>query len=359
MQQITRNIAIYYGSSSETKEVSNVPVGSIWNETNTGDKYEFDGTSWFKHNLKVEAGLVVQDLQIGAVEIKNPTTDDRMKVNTNGSVDVNIKNITDGNNMLTINADGSIATVAKAGTAFIGRSGALAFKAITNFTRPANTSIYAEDDAITNVVTAAIAVAFTDAGDIVTLNGHGLKNGTVVSFATVVTTTGISTSTNYFVISSTTNTFQVSATFGGAALPLTTNGTGTMNACVLCIDLSTFGAVAGQSYSISNARVVSSVKGSASDLNVNIWIFNSVFTSTLDNAALDIDDTTAQTGGVVIPCVNAYRNASNHRCVSDCGAWAGQLAAADTKLYFILQAANAYTPASSEVLTIVFEGMLL
>jgi hypothetical protein len=251
------------------------------------------------------------------------------------------------------------AVVLAAGTAFIGRSGAVAFKAISNFTRPADTAIYAADDAISNVASSAIAVTFQDAGDTVTLNGHGLRNGTVVSFATVVTTTGISTSTNYFVVGSSTNTFQVAASYGGAALPLTTDGSGTMNPCTLCYDLSADGAVAGQQYEIRNARVISSVKGTVLDIGVNLWIFNTVFSGTLDNAALSIDDTTSQTGGIVIPCTNGYRTAVNHRAVSDCGGWMGKLAAADTKLYFVLQANTAYTPQSGEVLYVVFEGVLL
>lgn len=73
------------------------------------------------------------------------------------------------------------------------------------------------------------AVTFTDAGDLVTLNGHKLANGSAVTFGTITTTTGISINTTYYVISATTNTFQLSATVGGAALPLTTNGTGVLS----------------------------------------------------------------------------------------------------------------------------------
>ena len=76
--------------------------------------------------------------------------------------------------------------------------------------------------------TTAIACTFTDAGDLVTKTAHGLSNGDRVSFATIVTTTGIVTNTIYFVVNAATNTFQVAATSGGAALPLTTNGTGTV-----------------------------------------------------------------------------------------------------------------------------------
>lgn len=72
-----------------------------------------------------------------------------------------------------------------------------------------------------------ITVAFTDAGDLVTAANHGWQDGQQVLFPTIVSTTGITVNTVYFIINSTTNTFKVSLTFGGAAIALTTNGTGT------------------------------------------------------------------------------------------------------------------------------------
>ena len=78
---------------------------------------------------------------------------------------------------------------------------------------------YAESDAVT----------FTDAGDLVsTVSPHGLSNGNQISFTSITSTTGISTNTLYYVISATSTTFQVASSLGGAALPLTTNGSGTM-----------------------------------------------------------------------------------------------------------------------------------
>lgn len=72
------------------------------------------------------------------------------------------------------------------------------------------------------------SVTFTDAGDIVTLNSHGLSNGQTVSFTSITSTTGISTNTLYYVVGVTTNTFQLATSIGGSALALTTNGSGTM-----------------------------------------------------------------------------------------------------------------------------------
>lgn len=76
--------------------------------------------------------------------------------------------------------------------------------------------------------TTGIAVTFTDAGDTVNLTAHGLSNGDEVAFSVITTTTGIVINTIYFVVGATANTFQVAATAGGAALPLTTDGSGTL-----------------------------------------------------------------------------------------------------------------------------------
>ena len=76
--------------------------------------------------------------------------------------------------------------------------------------------------------TTAIACTFTDTGDLVTKTAHGLSDGDEVSFATIVTTTGISINKIYFVVGAATDTFQVALTSGGAAVALTTNGTGTV-----------------------------------------------------------------------------------------------------------------------------------
>ena len=76
--------------------------------------------------------------------------------------------------------------------------------------------------------TTAAACTFTDTGDLVTRNAHGLSNGDEVSFATITSTTGINIDTIYYVVGATTNTFQVALTSGGAAIALTTNGSGTL-----------------------------------------------------------------------------------------------------------------------------------
>lgn len=70
-------------------------------------------------------------------------------------------------------------------------------------------------------------VTFTDAGDTVNLNSHGLVEGDAVLFTSITSTTGISANTVYYVGGTiTANAFQIAATKGGAALTLTTDGSG-------------------------------------------------------------------------------------------------------------------------------------
>ena len=77
-------------------------------------------------------------------------------------------------------------------------------------------------------LTTGRAVTFTDAGDLVNLTAHGLSNGDEVSFSSIASTTGIVINTIYFVVNAAADNFQVASTAGGAALTLTTNGSGTV-----------------------------------------------------------------------------------------------------------------------------------
>jgi hypothetical protein len=77
-------------------------------------------------------------------------------------------------------------------------------------------------------LTTALACTLQGTPDTVTATAHGLSNGDLVSFATIVTTTGIATYTPYYVVGAATDTFQVALTAGGAAINLVTNGSGTL-----------------------------------------------------------------------------------------------------------------------------------
>ena len=83
---------------------------------------------------------------------------------------------------------------------------------------------------IVNLNTSATAartesVTFTDAGDLVTLNNHGLRDGEAVIFTSVTTTTGITLNYYYIVSNATTNTFTLT-TVDGSASALTNDGSG-------------------------------------------------------------------------------------------------------------------------------------
>jgi hypothetical protein len=71
---------------------------------------------------------------------------------------------------------------------------------------------------------------FANATDLITSNGHGLNNGNIVQFSNSGggLPTGISASTNYYVINATTNTFQVAAAPASTtAVNFTSDGSGT------------------------------------------------------------------------------------------------------------------------------------
>ncbi len=138
-----------------------------------------------------------------------------------------------------------------------------------------------------------------------------------------------------------------------------TNSDSSATVAVLSFDMKAFGSKQSEFICITNARVISNVKPTALSLNANIWIMPQTWSSALDNAEFSVDDVTAATGGVVIPCLNAYTTALNHRCVSDPTQIVMQLPASSTSVFFSLQSANAYTPQSLEQFSVVFEGYLL
>lgn len=74
----------------------------------------------------------------------------------------------------------------------------------------------------------AIACTVETNVDTITKVGHGLTNGMIVSFATIVTSTNFTVYRPYYVVNKTDNTFQIEATVGGGAIDLTgSNGSGT------------------------------------------------------------------------------------------------------------------------------------
>jgi hypothetical protein len=71
----------------------------------------------------------------------------------------------------------------------------------------------------------------------ITINNHGLTDGQVVQFSSTTTLpAGLSANTDYYVVNSTTNTFKVSTTFGGSAVDITSQGTGTHSVTTFIIN---------------------------------------------------------------------------------------------------------------------------
>jgi hypothetical protein len=97
-----------------------------------------------------------------------------------------------------------------------------------------------------------------------TLNNHGLPNGTRVSFSALGTTTGVSINIIYFVVNSATNTFQIALTAGGGAIDLTgSNATMTLRYPNYITSINT------------NVSVILDVPAAASAASTS-WIFRTV-----------------------------------------------------------------------------------
>lgn len=121
---------------------------------------------------------------------------------------------------------------------------------------------------------------------------------------------------------------------------------------VFQLDIGAAGAANGDALEIRKFAIVSSIKQSTLPL-INAFLAPATFTGTNDNAALDIDDTTMNSGGSWFNCTTQNFTASNARVEYISPPQPFVLAAADTKIYGELQAGNAYTPGSAEVFTII------
>jgi hypothetical protein len=155
---------------------------------------------------------------------------------------------------------------------------------------------------ITNGAFWNFPVTFQDAGDTVTRTAHGLSVGATVSFLNITSTTGIVTGTTYFVITATANTFQLAATSGGAALPLTTNGTGIMQ--VVPSQLSTIHTYLDQDASIKNtSNVVGvTVKDALNTIGQgSIGIFRQTNTVTVGGTIVETTLSGTGVGSLTIP----------------------------------------------------------
>ena len=132
----------------------------------------------------------------------------------------------------------------------------------------------------------------------------------------------------------------------------------TSSPSVFQLNIGTLGASNGQSIEIRKIAVVSSAKQSTLPL-FNVYLSSTTFTATNDNSALDIDDTTMESGGAWLSLDEQFYTNSNSRVSKSNANSPMVLAANDTKIYGTLQAANAYTPVSGEKFTIIIWIALL
>lgn len=101
-------------------------------------------------------------------------------------------------------------------------------------------------DTVTNIAN----VTFTDTGDLVGLESHGLADGTEIKFYDIVGTTGLTANQTYYVINSTSNDFQVSSSVSGSALALTGDGTARAITGTAVVSRVTGGGGSGASFAI-------------------------------------------------------------------------------------------------------------
>ena len=95
-----------------------------------------------------------------------------------------------------------------------------------------------------------------NATDVFTATAHGMTNGTKVRVSNSggALPAGLVAGTNYFTIAVAANTFQLSATLGGAAVNVTTDGTGTQTVQPVpdYFDLEANGNLSGRTFSPAN-----------------------------------------------------------------------------------------------------------
>jgi hypothetical protein len=80
-----------------------------------------------------------------------------------------------------------------------------------------------------NMSQISVTVTADNSTDVITSAGHGLSNGDLVFIASSsALPSGLTASTDYYVVNVTTDTFQLSLTSGGSPATFTTDGTGTI-----------------------------------------------------------------------------------------------------------------------------------
>lgn len=163
---------------------------------------------------------------------------------------------------------------------------------------------------ILNQTASSAAFTVANATDIFTSAAHGLSNGDIINVANSggALPTGLSASTNYFIITATTNTFQVSTTVGGSAVDMSDDGSGTNTWYLLdrpaVIDVSSYSTAIISVSSADSVDLVLKFAGAISDTAPDFFLAQSTtnrydFLDLIDREDLaSIDgDTGFDTGG--------------------------------------------------------------
>jgi hypothetical protein len=120
-------------------------------------------------------------------------------------------------------------------------------------------------------------------------------------------------------------------------------------------ELAIAGAAAGDFIDVRNVRLNTGTKPTGTVLTANVFLGQTTFTATNDNAELSIDDTTAESG-IWVPCVNSFRTALNYRVASDPVSMLMQLSSGS--VFAAIQANSAWAPGNADKVTLVVEGFL-
>jgi hypothetical protein len=358
----------YVGTSVERIALvtTNLKVGSLF-EQSDGKTYEWDGSAWFlKYALNVQVGSADVSganplpVSVGAgSSIIGKVSIDQTTPGTTNGIQVNAELPSGTNKIGSINIrnnanDANIDPLAE--STFTARIGEV------QESPTSNTVLGRLKDLLTSIVIAAgsniigkVGIDQTTDG---TTNKVQARNATHDDFNLnanmQVGNTDVSTTNQmpvkYTLKKISTNFTRPANTNAYAVGDAITNSTSAP--VVFQLDLSSIGAVVGQSFEIKKLAVVSSAKQSVLPL-VNVYLSPTTFTATNDNSALDIDDTTMEAGGAWFQCDTQNYTASNSRTAITGICEPMILAVADTKLYGTMQAANAYTPVSGEKLTVI------
>jgi hypothetical protein len=198
--------------------------------------------------------------------------------------------------------------------------------------------------------TVALGAGSAAIGKLAANSGVDIGDVDVTSLPALAAGTNVIGKTGYKLVKVSANFTRPADTTAYAVGDAVTNSTSAPT--VFQLDLGALGAVNGQAIEIRKLVVISSAKQATLPL-LNVFLSDATFTATNDNSALDIADATQESGGSWFPCDVQNYTASNSRVAHIDSPDPMILAAADTKLYGTIQAANAYTPVSAEKFTII------